>query len=134
MLSIFVITAAITLFCLNLPFLLFRNKTCFTFINLGLLCAGILLWIQSNVFVWKIGVLDGSEIEWSRFRFNMLLELFCYVAVIVCIIRCRRWFSIYTIRLASIVIATQIITTLFTSHSVIECAILCGAGGKDTIS
>jgi hypothetical protein len=119
---------------LNLPFVFLRNKKWFTFINLGLLAAGVLLWIQSNVFAWKFGVLDGSDIEWSKFRFNMLLEVFCYVTVIVCIIRCRRWFSNYTIRLASIVIATQIIAMLFSSYNVIENAVLCRTYSDNKIS
>jgi hypothetical protein len=68
--------------------------------------------MQSNVFTWKFGELDGAGIDWNQFRFYAWFEVAAYMAVIALIIRCRKFFAAYTVHIAGILIASQIATLI----------------------
>lgn len=55
-------TCAVTLLLLPLPPRLFRAAVALLF------AAGVGFWIQGNLLVWRVGVLDGREIPWGAHR------------------------------------------------------------------
>lgn len=95
------------LFLVQLPFV-FVKKSWMAGINAFLLGCGFLLWLQSNVFNWNFGKLDGSGINWSAYRHLMILELIAYLAIIAFVLWQRHRFSKYAIHIVCILIFMQV--------------------------
>jgi hypothetical protein len=46
----------------------------------------ILLWLQSNLLIWRYGVIDGTSIDWSRYHLRGLADLTVWGAVIALVL------------------------------------------------
>ena len=47
----------------------------------------VLLWVQSNILVWRYGVLDGSNIDWTVAAWRGVLDIAIWIAVLSVAIR-----------------------------------------------
>ena len=43
---------------------------------------GLLLWLQANVFAWRMGVLDGSELKWSPTDIRGLVDISAWILLL----------------------------------------------------
>lgn len=44
---------------------------------------GLLFWIQGSIFVWNYGLLDGRQIEWSKFYINGIIDTAVWLSLII---------------------------------------------------
>ena len=80
-------TGTALLFFIQLPFL---GRKVSPWIATTLLTVGFLLWFQANVFNWNLGIMDGAEIPWKKYRPLGIFELFVYSAIIFAALHFRK--------------------------------------------
>ena len=74
---------------------------------------GILLWVQANLFVWRTGVLDGSELIWSPTDIRGIIDAGTWFVLLPTILMAARWCRKYVRTIAVTLIAVQLAATLF---------------------
>ena len=84
-----------------------RYATCLAII-------GLLVWFQSNVFIWDYGVMDGRSIDWSVDVWRGWIDLGLWVSSILCGFIFYRRISKTTIKVAYYVFFIQLITVFYT--------------------
>ncbi|GHT17826.1 hypothetical protein FACS1894189_4480 [Planctomycetales bacterium] len=109
LLGLFISIVAVLLFCVQLPFVSLRRQKWFIPLNAFLLGIGILLWVQGNVFAWNFGVLDGSSMDWSRFRLHAWGEVLAYLVILGAVFRYRLGLSQYAVYLTCVLSVVQIL-------------------------
>ena len=88
LISIFILASigALPLFLVQLPFL---GRKVFPGIAVTLLTLGFILWFQANVFNWNLGLMDGGEIPWKKYRPLGVFELVVYGTIFFMAFRFR---------------------------------------------
>lgn len=74
---------------------------------------GILIYIQTNLFLWDYGTLNGTYINFNNFIFNGILELALYLVLIVLFVKKHKLFEQSIIKICYGLLSVQFIGVLF---------------------
>ncbi|MEI7526408.1 MAG: hypothetical protein WCJ95_18820 [Mariniphaga sp.] len=56
-------------------------------------CISILFWIQGTFIIWKLGVLDGSSIDWTKYKWQGLADSAVWIILLgIAITNYRYWY------------------------------------------
>lgn len=95
----------------------FFKSRFFAVVSYLFFCIGILLYFQSNIFLWNLGPLLNGEFwwDWSQHGLVTVLETLGSLLVIALLVWQRKFFYRNVIKIAFIVIMVQIVPLIFNS-------------------
>lgn len=80
-----------------------------------LVAAGVMLWLQSNVFLWDYGVLDGTQPAWSQFKMQGRMEVLLWLVALGLALWRPAAAALIGARILPALLVLQIITTIATA-------------------
>jgi hypothetical protein len=110
----FIFPAAALFLALIAFSLLFRQKYHQRFIS-NIFALGLLVWIQSNLLVWKYGLLTGQRIDWKKHIWSGWIDGLLWVVVLVLALILFKPFSKIAAFGSMLLILLQAISLVYTS-------------------
>ena len=102
------------LFLVQLPFC---GRKLFGLVNIFVFAMGLFAWIEGNLFNWKFGVMDGRQIDLSRYQVHIWGEILFFAAVFAVMIYYRKNIAKRLVPIALIVILMQPLGTVMSTLS-----------------
>ena len=88
----------------------FLKKPVYEKIVLIIFAVGVLVWIQGNILVWNYGVFDGRSIDWSRHRFEEIIDILIWIGLIILVIKYSKFILSIIKQISIVLIIVQIVT------------------------
>lgn len=111
----YLIVAALSVSLVMTLLVLFLKPNIFRITVIFLFIFGCLLWLQGNILIWDYGVLDGRQIEWSKYITRGYIDAITWLAFLAIAYWKREWIykNIKSAALALILIQSITVAVTF---------------------
>jgi hypothetical protein len=112
--------------------LVFRTRF-FGPVSLLIFLGGLILWLQSYIFYWNFGLMDGSTIDWREFRLYTWFEIVFYVLLVGVAMGLRKKLQPRLLTTLAIIFFTIQLASAFSSFVANKDALIGGADQEPTV-
>jgi hypothetical protein len=117
---------------LGVQCLVFRTRF-FGSLSLLIFLGGLILWLQSYIFYWNFGLMDGSTIDWREFRLCAWFEIVFFVLLVGVVMGLRKKLQPRLLTTLAIIFFTIQLASAFSSFMANKDALIGGADQEPTV-